>query len=125
MHLLDSPQATHVILEPSPGRREGIAHRHEHVLVGMVYVMVVVDDDLATRHADIDTNGIKPPLAMVSVGLGDDDVAPRDPVVKGLEMFDVLECRVADGLVDRDVVERDLSLRLHGGLLRRFLKPET
>ena len=66
-----------------------------------------------------------PPLAMVPVGLRDDNVAPRDPVIKVLEMIDVLECRVADGLVDRDVVERDLGLGLHGGPLRRFLKNET
>jgi hypothetical protein len=39
----------------------------------------------------------------------------------------VLECLVADGLVDRDVVEGGLGLSLHGGTapqVRENLKPE-
>jgi hypothetical protein len=38
-----------------------------------------------------------------------------DPVVITLKLVDVLEYRVADGLVDRDVVEGYLGLSLHGG----------
>jgi hypothetical protein len=78
-------------------------------------MVLAVDDDLVAGHADIDADRIEPSLAVVPVGLGDDDVAARDPVGEVLELIDVLECRVADGLVDRDVVERDLGLSLHGG----------
>jgi len=31
VHLLHTPLATHVILEPPPGRGEGIAERHPQV----------------------------------------------------------------------------------------------
>jgi len=115
VHLFRPLPATHPILELPLRRCEGIAKRHEHILVGMVEMMLLVDDDLAAGHADIDADGVEPALAVVPVGLGDDDMAAGDPAVGVLELVDVLEYLVTDGLVDRDVVEGDLGLSLHGG----------
>jgi hypothetical protein len=122
VHFLGAPLATHVILEPPPGRGEGIVKRHEDVFVGVIEMVLTVDDDLSPGHTDIHVDRIEPPLAVVSVRLGDDNVAAGDPVAESLELVDVLERRVANGIVDRNVVEGDLGLSLHGGLLRRFVK---
>lgn len=115
MHFLDTALAAHVVLKPPPRRGEGIAKRHADIFVGVIEMMLTVDDDLAPGHADIHADGIEPSRPVVSVRLGDDDMAAGDPIAKSLEMVNMLERRVADSLIDRDVVEGDLGLGLHGG----------
>ena len=116
--LLGPSQPPHVVFQPPPRRIEGVAERHEDILVRMVEVMIAVDDDLAAGHDEIDTHAVEPPLAVVPVRLGDDDVAAGDPVRKPLQLRDMVERRIADRIVDRQVIERNLWLRLHGGSLQ-------
>jgi hypothetical protein len=56
---------------------------------------------------------------VVAVRLGDDDVAAGDPIGEPLELRDVVEGRVANGLVHGQIVERHLGLGLHGRISSR------
>jgi hypothetical protein len=82
--------------------------------VGVVAVVVSIDDEFTAGHHKIDADGKEPPFAMMPMGLRDHDAAAGDAVVHPLELVDVVEDRVADRLVDRKIIERHLRLGLHG-----------
>lgn len=118
-----APHPPGMVFEAAPGRGKGVAESDEHVLVPLVSLVVAVDDDLPAGDGQIDADRPQPALAVVAVGLGDHDVAAGDPVVEPLEFGDVLQGGVADGLVDRHVVEGDLWLGLHGSLSAEVGQP--
>ena len=81
----------------------------------MVERMIAIHHDLRPRHDQVDPHRVETPLAVVTVGLGDDHVAAGDAVVGRSKLVDVAERRIAHGFIDGDVVKRHLGLRLHGG----------
>lgn len=115
--------AADVVFEPAAGDQERVAKGHENVFVGMVAVVIAIDDDLASGNHEIDPHGIEPALPMVPMRLRDHDVAAGDAVGKPLQLVDVVEGRVADHLIDRKIVERHLGLRLHGHLSSVLFPP--
>ena len=103
-----------MILQLPPGREERIAEGHEHVLMGMVAVVFAVHDDLATGHDQIDPYGVEIAPAVMAMRLRHDHMAAGDAIGIPLELSNVVERGVPHRLIDRQVIERHLRLRLHG-----------
>jgi len=119
--------AANVVLEPAPGDQKRVAKRHENIFVGTVMVVIAVDDNLISRDQQIDPHGVGPSVTMMPMRLRDHDVTARDSAGKPLQLVDVIESRLTDRLIDRQVIERNLWLRLHGGVVsgERCVQPHA
>ncbi len=102
-----------VVLEPAADDVEGVADRHEGVLVLLSIMSFPADDELAAPDGQVDTHVEQVPLAPVPVKLLEHDPRGGDAVMKAIELLGALLDSGGDGVRRLHAAEGDLHRKDH------------